>query len=149
MNVTVTDGSVVIRWPPGRDGAILAWMTAIEDAETGKPITTCVRGIIRFAADDLVRADLELFCTADGEPITDGAPVLGDDGEPLTAVFRFRVARMEVQVPPSSPAVAVRCGQCGARAEILEDERPQLMATPCPECGEKDWQPAESSKVPA
>lgn len=138
MKVTVTDGSVVIRWPAGRDGPTPAWATVIEDAATGKPITTCARGSIRFSADDLICADLTLFCTADGEPVLDGH-MPGGDGKPRTAVFRFMVARMEVQVPPSPPPLSMRCGQCGARAGILEDERAQLERTPCPECGKKDW----------
>lgn len=73
----------------------------IEDAETGKPVTTCMRGDIRFVAGDLVRADLTLFCTPEGEPVLDGNPEIGENGKPRTAVFRFLVARVEAAGSPA------------------------------------------------
>jgi hypothetical protein len=106
VNVTVTERSIVIRWPAPRDGGLIGWATLILDAETGKPITTCMRGQLRFAADDLINADLTLYCTAAGEPILDSAPEFDEGGEALTGVFRFRVARMEVQEAARPAAVA-------------------------------------------
>jgi hypothetical protein len=95
VNVTVTDGSVVIRWPAMHEGGLRGWAVEVLDAETGEPLVNVARGrvIVLLDPDNVVRADLEQFAGHDGQPST--TPVFDDLGEPVTGMFRYQVARME------------------------------------------------------
>jgi hypothetical protein len=92
-------GTVIIEWPapvgPLPYSALLGRAAAVTDAVTGKPITTCSGITVRAVVDEIVTAELTLFADADGNPVLDGKPVLGD-GEILTGTFPFAVAAMRV-----------------------------------------------------
>ena len=93
-------GVIIIEWPPptgaGPYSALAGPLVVITDAVTGKPITTCSHLTVHADVAELVTAELTLFADADGEPILDGMPVLGD-GWILTGTFPFMVAAMKVR----------------------------------------------------
>lgn len=93
-------GVIAIEWPAPVGAtpysAVSGRAVAIADAVTGKPVTTCSRLTVRADVAEIVTADLILFADADGNPILDGVPVLGDD-EILTGTFPFVVSEMRVR----------------------------------------------------
>jgi hypothetical protein len=95
MKVNVTDGSVVIRWPAPRDGVMSGWQVEVLDAESGEQMLNVVRGrvVLCLDPDNVVRVELEQYTGPGDEPVT--SPLFDDEGEPVTAMFRYQVARME------------------------------------------------------
>jgi hypothetical protein len=95
-------GVVIIEWPAsvgtGPYACMVGHAITITDAVTGKLITTCTSSDVTVHADanSLVTANLTLFADADGEPLLEGGPVIGDE-EILTGTFPFLVAEMRVR----------------------------------------------------
>ena len=99
------EGVIALRWRL-RPGAgrhampLLGALVVVTDTQTGADITTATDVQIHAPIDGMVTADLTMFTDAEGHPIgNDGKVCLGEDGKPLTGVFRFMVAEMQTSRP--------------------------------------------------
>jgi hypothetical protein len=99
------EGSVTIEWPAkAPSGVIPGWGVSIYDAVTGKQVTTASHAdiVIHADAQDVVTADLTLFCDEAGNPVFGaGFPagvvhVRPDEGI-ATGTFTFLVTEMRIR----------------------------------------------------
>jgi hypothetical protein len=96
------EGTVTIEWPSDPH-PLPGWRATIRTDETGIPISTATEITVHAKADGIVWVELELFTDMWGQPVYGGPAsvvrrvAIGDDGEPLTAVFPFLVASMSVR----------------------------------------------------
>ncbi len=103
---------VVIEWPPQQKACVLpGWGLTVYDAATGEPVTVVTRADVTFHVDaeSIITADLTVLTGPDGQPareepadpVTGKVPPLvldiGEDGTPVTAVFRAVVAGMRIR----------------------------------------------------
>jgi hypothetical protein len=98
-------GYLIIEWPRRREAApgfahvMPGWKVSLTDAITGEQITTATAVEIHADAQNIVTAELTMFCDLDGKPVYGGSTFWpDDDGKPRTGTFSFLVAEMRVRL---------------------------------------------------
>jgi hypothetical protein len=95
-------GAVIIEWP--QPSAVSDWpatldsrRVTIHDAGTGAEIFTLTGVTVTAGLSGITEAEVTLYTTPDGSPITDAAERPVPDGTTGTGTFRVRVAGMRVR----------------------------------------------------
>ncbi len=106
MRALVAEAGLALQWadhhrvaPYTRHLTLLSrtgWGVTITDADTGKPILTCLSAVIKADVKSPITADLTMFVDADGQPLLAGEPV-PDGDEFRVGTFTFLVAEMRVK----------------------------------------------------
>jgi hypothetical protein len=99
-------GMIRVEWPPANPAspytALPGSLITITDAVTGQPISTVTHADITIRADAAARvtAELTMLAGLDGEPLADGAPIMGGEGI-RQGVFTYAVTEMTVRETPA------------------------------------------------